>query len=157
MDEILEISALQVTPQKQLKIQCGVYKYFQYLPFCFFVVTSVSLLRSRLLGTEKIYNIYVYNNFSESSQHVGFWIRFVRITKKFFLNFSFFFHLFSIMHIMLMELKWTSHCISHLRLSLRCDIALWNPVSQNKTMIIIQYICHRSKSQYSLNEEWGAV
>jgi len=32
--------------------------------------------------------------------------------------------------------KWTSHCISHLRLRLRCDNARRNPSSQSKSTIV---------------------
>jgi len=36
--------------------------------------------------------------------------------------------------------KWTSHRISRLRLRLRCDIALRNPFSQNKSTIVYIYL-----------------
>ena len=37
------------------------------------------------------------------------------------------------------RLKWTFHCISHLRLHLGCEIALRNPFSQNKSRIVYMY------------------
>ena len=37
--------------------------------------------------------------------------------------------------------KRTSHCISHLRLLLGCNIALRNPFSQNKLALIYIYLC----------------